>query len=54
MTAFVALFFTGCISDDVASWDEQRCKEAGYKYEKKEVLNLRTGKYEIKTECIER
>jgi hypothetical protein len=50
----VATLLTGCFNEDVSAWDEKKCKEAGFTFEKQEVMNYRTGKAEIRTKCIEK
>ncbi|CAM3455605.1 hypothetical protein [Arcobacter aquimarinus] len=46
----IILIFTGCIFNNQLT--EEDCKKQGKIYKEKEVLNLRTGKKEIRTECI--
>ncbi|MCK9337016.1 MAG: hypothetical protein M0P43_04190 [Arcobacteraceae bacterium] len=45
---------SGCFNEDVSSWSEQECKDAGFKFEKQEVMNYRSGKLEIRTKCTEK
>lgn len=52
--AFLVFFIMGCSDGDISNWSEQKCIEAGYKYEKKDELNLRTGKYETRGKCVEK
>lgn len=50
----VMTLLTGCFNENIESWDEEKCKEAGFKFEKQEVMNYRTGKVEIRTKCVEK
>ncbi|WP_164967362.1 hypothetical protein [Arcobacter cloacae] len=46
----IVFIFSGCIFNNQVS--EEDCKKQGKIYKEKEVLNLRTGKKEIRSECI--
>lgn len=47
---FIAVLFNGCT--DIKNLSKSECIKQGYKYIVKNDLNFRTGKKELKTQCI--
>ena len=47
---FIAVLFGGCT--DIKNLSKSECIKQGYKYIVKNDLNFRTGKKELKTQCI--
>ncbi|MGB5792475.1 hypothetical protein [Poseidonibacter sp.] len=48
---FIAVFLNGC-TDDIKNLSKSECVKQGYKYIVKNDLNFRTGKKELRTQCI--
>lgn len=47
----VVIFLSSCTS--IKTTTESECTQRGLKYENKKTLNYRSGKYVMKTICIE-
>lgn len=47
---FIAVFLNGCT--DIKNLSKSECIKQGYKYIVKNDLNFRTGKKELRTQCI--
>lgn len=51
LSSLFILLFTGCIQDS-RQLTKEECERGGYKYATEKKLNYRTGKYELKSVCL--